>query len=265
MAEKITSAANARVKRVIALQTKSRERRKAGAFVIEGERIFADTPEDCILEVYAAEHFLEQATGEVAEKLRRCGAIPVADAVFTKMSDTGTPQGVLALVREPCWQMEDLFPAGREPLLLLSENIQDPGNLGTMIRAAEAAGVTGIVMSKGTVDLYNPKTVRSTMSAIFRVPILRAEDFPGTLKELRERGVSLYAAHLAADFAYDEGDYRGPSAFLIGNEGNGLSEEAASLAQKRVLIPMQGKIESLNAAVAASVLLFEAARQRRRG
>ncbi|MDO4286017.1 MAG: RNA methyltransferase [Eubacteriales bacterium] len=149
------------------------------------------------------------------------------------------------------------------PLLLLLEDIQDPGNLGTMIRTAEAAGVTGIVMSRGTVDVFNPKTVRATMSALFRMPFFCAEDFVGTLGRIREKGIAIYAAHLEGARSYESCSYIEGTALLIGNEGNGLSDEAASAADYRIILPMRGRIESLNAAVAASVLLYEADRQRR--
>jgi TrmH family RNA methyltransferase len=133
-----------------------------------------------------------------------------------------------------------------------------------MMRTAEAAGVTGVLMSRDTVDLFNPKTVRATMSAIFRVPFLYTDDLIDEIGRLREEdGIEVYAAHLRASRPYDEVDCRKPCAFLIGNEGNGLTEEAADAASGRVHIPMQGSIESLNAAMAAGILLFEAARQRR--
>ena len=120
-------------------------------------------------------------------------------------------------------------------------------------------------MSRDTVDLFNPKTVRATMSAIFRMPFLYTDDLVGEIRRLREEdGIAVYAAHLRASKPYDETDCRKPCAFLIGNEGNGLTEEAADAASGRVHIPMQGSIESLNAAMAAGILLFEAARQRRK-
>ena len=119
-------------------------------------------------------------------------------------------------------------------------------------------------MDKCTVDIYNPKTIRSTMGSIFRVPFYITEDLHGTLGQLQEKGIRVYAAHLEGSVCYDEPDYTGGTAFLIGNEGNGLRDEVAECADHFVLIPMQGKAESLNAAVAAAVLMFEAARQRRK-
>ena len=123
--------------------------------------------------------------------------------------------------------------------------------------------MTGVIMSRDCVDIYNPKVIRSTMGAVFRVPFLYAEDLPGTIGELKRAGLGIYAAHLKGKNAYDHEDYRKGCAFLIGNEGNGLRDEVAECADHLVIIPMQGMAESLNAAVAAAVLMFEVSRQRR--
>ena len=151
------------------------------------------------------------------------------------------------------------------PLFLILENLQDPGNLGTIMRTAEGAGASGIIMSSDTVDIYNPKTIRSTMGSIYRVPFFYAEDIRETVRQIQQKGIGIYAAHLHGEKYYDEYDYRRPAAFLIGNEGNGLTEETAKLADTCIRIPMAGQLESLNAAVASALLMYEAARQRRRG
>lgn len=264
MAEMITSAGNPRVKRIRELASKSRARRKEGRFVIEGERIFADTPAEYLDEVFVTQAFAEKCGGDAAKRLRQIPFTVVTDQVMEKMADTKTPQGVLCTARIPACKEQDLMGAGT-PLLLILENIRDPGNLGTMFRTAEAAGVSGIIMSAGTADLFSPKTVRSTMSAVFRMPFQYTDDLPGTLRSLAESGIRLYATHLGGERNYDEVRYGMPCGLLIGNEANGLTQEAAELAQEKILIPMQGKIESLNAAMAAGIVLFEAARQRRLG
>ena len=148
---------------------------------------------------------------------------------------------------------------GKRPLFLILEDIQDPGNLGTMIRTGEGAGVDGILMSKGTVDIYNPKTIRSTMGSLYRVPFLYTGDLTQTIGQLQKTGIRVYAAHLKGTKSYREPDYAEGAAFLIGNEGNGLKEETAALADEYIRIPMQGKLESLNAAVAAALLMYEVA------
>ena len=146
---------------------------------------------------------------------------------------------------------------------MVLDNLQDPGNLGTIFRTAEAAGVTGISMSRDCVDIYNPKTIRSTMGAIYRMPFLYAEDLKETIDALKEQGIQIYAAHLDGKNFYDKEDYRGGTAFLIGNEGNGLRREIAECADIWIRIPMAGRAESLNAAIAAAILMFETCRQRR--
>ena len=149
-----------------------------------------------------------------------------------------------------------------EPELVL-EDIQDPGNLGTMFRTGEGAGISGIIMTKGTVDLFAPKTVRATMGSIYRVPYLVTDDLGAMLGKLHAEGIHTYAAHLRGEKYYDELDLTGNCAFLIGNEGNGLKKETADLADTYLKIPMEGKLESLNAAMAAGILMYEAHRQSR--
>ena len=143
------------------------------------------------------------------------------------------------------------------------EDIQDPGNLGTMIRAGEGAGIQGVIMSKGTVDVFNPKTIRATMGSIYRIPFYYAEDLHVCIEDMKRKGICVYAAHLKGEKSYDLADYTKPSAFLIGNEGNGLKDETAELATAYLKIPMLGQVESLNAAIAATLFAYEAARQRR--
>ena len=189
----------------------------------------------------------------------------LADFVFEYVSDTKTPQGILCLVRQKQYSITEIVTekGGELPLLLVLDQIQDPGNLGTIVRTAEGAGVTGIVMSQDCVDMYNPKVVRSTMGAAYRVPFCYVDDLAEEVKQMKEAGICTYAAHLEGKNSYDEEDYRKASAFLIGNEGNGLRDEVADQAQVYIRIPMKGQVESLNAAVATAILTFEAARQRR--
>lgn len=148
------------------------------------------------------------------------------------------------------------------PLLMVLEDLQDPGNVGTIIRTAEGAGVTGIIMSRGTADIFNPKTIRSTMGSIYRMPFLIVDDAVGFVKGLKARKICTYAAHLHGVHSYREEDYTKGTAFLIGNEGNGLTDAMAEAAECLIRIPMEGKVESLNAAIASAVLMYEAHGQR---
>ena len=184
------------------------------------------------------------------------------DHVFKTVSDTQTPQGVLCIVRQQESSL-DAFLKAEKPLLLLLENLQDPGNLGTILRTAEGAGVTGVILSKGCVDLYNSKTIRSTMGSVYRVPTLYTEDLCQTVEVLKKHGICSYAAHLKGANFYDQENYQSGTAFLIGNEGNGLTEELTEKADTLIRIPMEGQLESLNAGVASAILMYEAYRQRR--
>ena len=263
----ITSQSNPRVRNVVNLRKKAKERSAQDVFLVEGIRMFREIPKQLVKEVYVSEHFLAREENRLEnERALRAVGVPfemVSDAVFEKMADTRTPQGVIAVVRQLHYSFEDLL--GKEasaPLLLVLENLQDPGNLGTILRSAEGAGVTGILLSSDCVDLYSPKVIRSTMGSAFRVPFLYTDDLHGQIRQLKEKGVRLYAAHLKGTKQYTQPDYTGPCGFLIGNEGNGLTDATAALADDYIRIPMQGSVESLNASVAASLLAYEALRQR---
>lgn len=222
--------------------------------------MFAEAPREWVQGVYASEQFLSQEAHR--RLLEGRDYETVADPVFRAVSDTQTPQGILAVIRMPEYAFSQLL-RGDDTHLLVLESIQDPGNLGTMLRTGEGAGITGVILNRTTVDLFNPKTIRSTMGSIYRVPFFVTDDLPGTLGDLRREGIRLCAAHLAGQVSYDEADYTGATGFLIGNEGSGLSDAIADLADIRVRIPMAGQVESLNAAVSASLFMYECSRQRR--
>ena len=256
----ITAASNSRIRRLVQLNQKAKLRREEKVFVVEGVRMFLEAPAEKLREVYVSERFLEHCG--CRERLEAVGYEVVADSLFAKISDTCTPQGILCVAEQCEWRLEDMLKK-EAPLLLLLENIQDPGNLGTMLRTGEGAGIDGVIASPDTVDLYNPKVIRSTMGSIYRVPYVRAEDFGDALEAVQRAGIEVHAAHLKGSRDYTCPDYTKGCAFLIGNEGNGLTEESAGRAGSHVRIPMAGQVESLNAAVASAVLLYEAARQRR--
>lgn len=268
----ITSTSNQRIKELSQIQKKSKVRSREGVFVAEGIRMVRETPHDRLINLYFSESFekkygqevLEAISGgdsQIQEQLRKKTEI-LSDPVFSYVSDTKTPQGVLAVVRQMEYTLEQMTE-GVVPHLMILDNLQDPGNLGTIFRTAEAAGVTGIVMSRDCVDIYNPKTIRSTMGALYRMPFVYVEDLREMILSLKEKKIRSYAAHLDGKNTYDKEDYRKGTAFLIGNEGNGLRKEIADCADSWIRIPMCGQVESLNAAVAATVLMFEVSRQRR--
>ena len=255
----ITSTSNARVKRLVNLRKKRKARDEEGVFLVEGIRMFREVPVDKLQEVYVSESFYKKEK-ETVEKVLAGGNIRpelVSDTVFSHISDTKTPQGILCVVKQMDYMLEQMIQGEQRHLLVL-DNLQDPGNLGTIVRTAEGAGVNGIIMSADCVDIYNPKTIRSTMGSVYRMPFCYAEELPKAIEKIKQAGIHTYAAHLL-----DQEDYRGSCAFFIGNEGNGLREEIAKAAQTYVKIPMSGQVESLNAAIAASVLMFEVRRQRK--
>lgn len=270
----ITSTSNQRIKQIAQWQTKAKQRRQDGIFLAEGSKMYEEAPPELIREVFLTKGMLEQLKSRAAaegaaqdrahyieEKLSRTGYETVSEEVFVRMSDTRTPQGILTVLNRPVYEMKDLV-RGDCPLLLLLEDIQDPGNLGTMVRTGEGAGITGVIMSSQTVDIYNPKTIRATMGSIYRVPFLYVEDLGETVRSLRKNNIHVYAAHLQGRTYYSSLSFREGTAFLIGNEGNGLRRETAMLADSYLKIPMEGEVESLNAAIAASLLVYEAHRQR---
>lgn len=262
--EEITSASGSTVKGLVLLRQKASKRRQSQSFLIEGERLVLDTPEEYLEKIYLT----RKAWDRIGETLQRRGLeeriVLFSEEAMDKAADTKAPQGILAVARQPQYTMDGLLQSdGTKPLLfLLLEDIQDPGNLGTMFRSAEAAGVSGIIMSKGTVDVFNPKVVRSTMSALFRMPFVYVPELTQAMQQLQKSGISLYAACLEGSVPYTEADFRSAAGILIGNEGNGLTAPVQALADGRIRIPMAGQIESLNAAISAGVLMYEAARQR---
>ncbi len=254
--ERITSAKNAHVKHVKQLINNAKARRESGLFVVEGRRLCGEARLDLLKEVYISEDY--EHTVPAAEDGMN---FRITEEVFTSMTDTKTPQGVLMVLKQPVWPQEGFFR--KDGLYLFLETIQDPGNLGTIFRTAEAAGVSGIVMNRECADLFSPKTIRSTMGSIFRMPYLMTEDLFYTMRLARTFGVRLYAADLRGKENYTEADFSTGTAFVIGNEGNGLTPEARSQSDHLIKIPMDGEVDSLNAGVAAAVLLFEAKRQRK--
>ena len=269
----ITSTANQQVKHLIQLQNKAKLRDEEGVFVIEGKKVFDELrkyrPQFLVM-TYLSESFFKQLMESEPEYLEGVNYEILADNVFKEAAETVTPQGVLALVKQPKYELEELLSGKRtsqcaegscdatanQMRFIFLENLRDPGNLGTILRTAEGAGMTGVILSKGSVDIFNPKVIRSTMGSVFRVPFLYVEDTLATMKLLRQHGVTLYAAYLSGSEEYDKIPYAERSAILIGNEANGLLEETAMAADVRVRIPMAGELESLNAAVAAAILMY---------
>lgn len=256
----ITSTANSQIKRLLQLQKKSKARNEEKLFVVEGIRMYAEVPENRVEKVYISETLYNKKKQDL--NLDRFPYEILSDTVFQYVSDTKTPQGILCIVKQQIHDIEKLL-AIENPHFMVLDNLQDPGNLGTIVRTAEGAGVDAVFLSKESVDIYNPKTIRSTMGSIYRMPVIYVEDLLELLHQFDERGIKSYAADLEGKNTYEKEDYRTGTAILIGNEGNGLRAEISNAANVWIRIPMEGEVESLNAAIAASILMFEVYRQRR--
>lgn len=261
----ISSTANKQVRRVVNLAKKAKTRREEDLYVVEGIRMVSELEPEQVERVFASESFL--AAKDRKELLSPFLWEPVSDQVMKVMADTQTPQGILALVRQKHYTLKEIIDdsckKGKRAHLMILETIQDPGNLGTILRAGEGAGITGIIMDETTADIYNPKVIRSTMGSIYRVPFVYVPDLQEACAKIKDAGIRLFAARLEGKNSYDQEDFTLPCGFLLGNEAKGLSPQIAALAHTYIRIPMAGKVESLNAAVAASILMFETARQRR--
>ncbi len=254
----ISSLSNQHIKDIIRLQTKGSARKKEKLYVIEGIKMYREVPKEDIVNTYVSESFLEEHKKEI-----KGSYIIVKDNIFRDISDTVTPQGIVCIVRQKEYNIDTILNKQKRQVFVLLESLQDPGNLGTIMRTAEGAGVSAVLVNKSTVDLYNPKVIRSTMGSIFRVPFLVYDDIENAITQLQSHGVTVYAAHLQGENFYDEEVYEGSSAILIGNESKGLSEQAGKQADRLIKIPMEGQLESLNAAVSAAILMYEMRKNRR--
>lgn len=254
----ITSKGNEKVKNVVDLQKHTKARVKQETYVVEGLKMFEELPRENILEVYATAEIVDKH----AQALNGLAVEIVDERIFAYMADTKTPQGILCVARQMKYETADLL-GKPQPFLLMLEDLQDPGNVGTIFRTAEGAGVDGIILSANCVDVYNPKAVRAAMGSMWRVPFLYTDDLLEVIEKMKKANITTYAAHLDGDGMYDQEDYQRGCAFLIGNEGNGLSDKLTKAAEKLIKIPMEGKVESLNAAIATAILVYEGARQRR--
>ena len=277
--EIISSKDNKRIKYIRSLLEKGSIRKKNHSFVVEGIKLVDEALEyGGVLDIIVSEALYEEiVSGDLArngllsdngkhiiKQVKQGTSLTVvSDAVFKSVSETITPQGVIAVVDMPesgllegDYLKKAYEKSGKIKLLVL-EDTADPGNMGTIMRTAEAAGVTGVIIGKGTVDIFNPKVVRSTMGSIFRLPFAYVDDLKAVILGLKRDGISFYATHLKGKESYRDISYSDKAGILIGNEARGLSDEIANLADTYVIIPMQGKVESLNAAVAAALMMYE--------
>lgn len=258
----ITSIHNPKVKKIVQLLNKPKIRKKEGLFVVEGKKMVSEIPANQISEVLISETYLTKEETYI-QKMTESGIRyeVVSDSIIKHLTDAVTPQGIIGLSKMRSVSINNLITDN--PLIIILENIQDPGNLGTIIRTADAAGASGVILSTGCVDLYNPKVVRSTMGSLFRVPILKDRDLASDITYMQSQGIRILATHLQGSQNIYSCNLTEGLGILVGNEGNGLTDTTTALADGRVLIPMIGDSESLNAGVATSIMVYEALRQRK--
>ncbi len=182
----------------------------------------------------------------------------VSDAVLKELCDTENPQGVAAIVNKRLWKVENI----KNDFIVIADGVQDPGNMGTIIRTCDAAGVGAVAVIKGSVDIYNPKTLRTTMGSIFHIPVLVYEDFKSLAEELSQAGYNIYAASLDTKSYLYDCNFKEKTAIVIGNEANGIPGDHVEMCTHKIKIPIVGTAESLNAAVAGAVIIYEVVRQR---
>ena len=251
----ISSASNDFVKHIKKLQTKKSYRREEGSFVVEGLRLVKDGLKN-IHTVVVSESF----DASLIEDLNDREIVTVTDKVFKEISDTVNPQGIMGIAKMCSVSEEDID--GKNPFIIFCDAVADPGNMGTIIRTADAAGASAVVLGEGCVDLYNPKTVRSTMSSLFNVKIVETDNSIKTLENFKNKGIRIFGTTPSGAKDIYAADFKGPVAVVIGNEANGICSEILDLCDEKLRIPMLGSTESLNASVAAAVTMYEVLRQR---
>ncbi len=252
----ITSSSNAVFKNISKLKDK-KHRDKQGVFIAEGLRFVNEIPESVFIEEYiVSENFKEDIC--LRDGVR---VYTLSDNLFKMLSDTESPQGIIAVCKKLKADSKEALSV-KNGLFIIAEEINDPGNLGTIIRTADACGAAAVFLSKGSVDLYNSKVLRSTMGSLFHLPIITDIDIKELVSEMKKLGITTYAAHLKGEKFPQEMDFKEGTAFILGNEARGLKDETAALADIYIKIPMPGKAESLNLSVAAAMLMYETVRQR---
>ncbi|MDR0485905.1 MAG: RNA methyltransferase [Elusimicrobiota bacterium] len=261
---KIESCSNNLIKQVLLLKDK-KARNESGLFLIEGAKIFSEIPDDWEIEtVFISENNVKAKAGSLpgcailakTSDGSKAETIIVSDRVIKKLSFTENPQDIIAVVKKKVFLKEEVLKKGGRFLIL--ENMQDPGNLGTIIRSADAFNTAGIFISKNSADLYNDKVIRASMGSIFHIPVICGIELESFLKELKDKKIKTFAADIKARKDLKSLNFPQNYAFLIGNESQGLKQETVKLCDSVFKIKMPGAAQSLNAAIAASLIMYEA-------
>ena len=265
MLQSITSAQNPKIKDFLALQEKSRLRREKGLFVVEGRRELLHCLEAGFSPrtIFVCEEIL--GAGEMEAVLgaagEGCTVFSVSANVYDRMAYRSGTEGVTAIMQARNLRLEELRFRNEEPLIVVVEAVEKPGNLGAILRSADAAGADAVIVCDPLTDLYNPNLIRASIGAVFSVPVVAASSAE-TIEWLRSRGVTIYTAQLQDSSWYYDCDMKKATAIVMGTEATGLTGIWREAANRHIRIPMLGKLDSLNVSVYAAVLLFEAVRQR---
>ena len=257
----ITSKDNELIKHIKKLKDK-KERDLSNEYIIEGIKLIQEAIQENakIKQIIICDDCekTESIPKDLMYEIAKQECIYVTNKVFDSITEVMNPQGILAIIEK---QSKEIQIDDKQDIILALDDIQDPGNLGTILRTADSIGLTQILVSKGTADSYNPKVVRSTMGAIFRVKIIECEDLVKTLKEIKKHKFEIVVSSLQTDNSIYDINYH-KKVIVIGNEANGVKKEIQDLADKKIKIPMLGKTESLNASVATGIILYEYIRQK---
>ena len=224
------------------------------SYIVEGIKMV----KEAISENQEIELIVIREEFEIDFDTKNIKIVTISNKIFNDISDVKTPQGILAVIKK---NQNNQIETNQEYILAL-DSLQDPGNMGTIIRTADSANINQIIINKTTVDPYSPKVIRSTMGAIYRTNIIEVEDLKATLKEMKSKGFQIITTDLKATQSIYDINYNNKTVVVIGNEANGVSQEILQTADKKVIIPMLGKTESLNASIAASIMIYEYVRQK---
>ncbi len=257
--EIIRASENRKYKLIKSLAQK-KYRDEHGLFIIEGEKFVNDIPkgEEPVFFIFSEEYCRKNKD----PRQNGFNSVVLADSLYGKLSDAVTPQGIAAVCRKRDFSLNSIMTG--KSLIVILEELNNPGNVGTIIRTAAAAGADAVIVSKNSADIYSPKVLQATASAIFSLPIVTDVDVCDAILFLKNSGVTVYGSSLGSLNDFYDLDYTGSAAFVVGNEARGVSEEALKLCDKDFIIPISEKVDSLNASTAATVMLFEAIRQRQK-
>lgn len=266
MSEIVTSLQNANIKLAASLKQK-KYRDMHQAFIAEGARLVEEVLKsdwEIKFAIYLESVKNERILRLVDElKKKNCAVYQVNQGIYDKVCETKGSQGILLVVKKHQYNLSDILKKAEKPTVVVMDSVQDPGNIGTIIRTADAAGCSGVILTKGSADIFNGKTVRSAMGSIFHLPIIEEIEPTELLQFMKNNSIKTYAAALDKTAKnYFACDFSNSSAIIFGNEGNGVSAALLTGVSEKVFIPMQGNAESLNVATSAAIIIYESLRQR---